>query len=160
MKYFDDIRLGDRFELGSYRFSAGDIKAFAGRFDPQRFHLDEDEAKRSHFGALCASGWHTAAVFMKLLVAYRKREAEAARRRGEPVATVGPAPGFRNLKWQKPVYVDDTITYASEVIETRASNSRPRWGLMTSRASGVNQHGETVMTFEATAFVERRPGQA
>jgi len=160
MKYFDDIRVGDRFELGSYRFTAPDIKAFASRFDPQRFHVDEDEAKRSHFGALCASGWHTAVVFMRLLVAYRKREAEAARRRGEPVATVGPAPGFRNLKWQKAVYVDDAITYASEVIELRPSNSRPRWGLMTSRASGVNQNGETVMTFEATAFVERRPGQA
>ena len=160
MKYFDDIRVGDRFELGSYRFTAPDIKAFAARFDPQRFHMDEAEAAASHFGALCASGWHTAAVFMKLLVAYRKREAEAARRRGEPVATVGPAPGFRNLKWQKPVYVDDTVTYASEVIELRPSNSKPRWGLITSRASGVNQRGETVMTFEATAFIERRPGQA
>ena len=159
MKYFDDIRVGDRFELGSFRFTAPDIKAFARRFDPQRFHLDEAEATRSHFGALCASGWHTAAVFMKLLVAYRKRAAEAARRRGEPVAAIGPAPGFRNLKWQKPVYVDDTITYASEVIELRPSNSRPRWGLMTSRASGANQRGETVMTFEATAFVERRPEQ-
>ena len=160
MKYFDDIKVGERFELGSHRFTAPDIKAFAGRFDPQRFHMDEAEAARSHFGALCASGWHTAVVFMKLLVAYRKREAEAARRRGEPVATVGPAPGFRNLKWQKAVYVDDTITYASEVIELRPSNSKPRWGLMTSRASGTNQNGETVMTFEATAFVERRPGQA
>jgi acyl dehydratase len=159
MRYFDDIRIGDRFELGSYRFTAADIKSFAGRFDPQRFHMDEAEAARSHFGALCASGWHTAAVFMKLLVTYRKREAEAARSRGEPVAAIGPAPGFRDLKWLKPVYVDDAITYASEVIEARPSASRPGWGLVTSRASGVNQRGETVMTFDATAFIERRAGQ-
>jgi acyl dehydratase len=159
MTYFDDIRVGDRFELGSYRFTAAEIKSFASRFDPQRFHMDEEEAKRSHFGALCASGWHTAAVWMKLLVAYRKRAAEAARARGEPVAAVGPAPGFRNLQWHKPVYVDDTITCASEVLETRPSASRPGWGLMSSRASAVNQRGETVMTFESTAFIERRPDQ-
>jgi acyl dehydratase len=159
MKYFDDIRVGDRFELGSHRFTAAEIKSFATRFDPQRFHMDEEEAKRSHFGALCASGWHTAAVWMKLLVAYRKRAAEAARARGEPVAAIGPAPGFRNLKWLKPVYVDDTITCASEVIETRPSASRAAWGLMSSRATAINQRGEIVLSFESTAFIERRPGQ-
>lgn len=157
MKYFEDIRVGDRFELGSYRFTAAEIKSFAGRFDPQRFHVDDDEAKRSHFGALCASGWHTAAVWMKLLVAYRKRAAETARMRGEPVAQIGPAPGFRNLKWLKPVFVDDTITCLSEVVDTRPSASRPRWGLMSSRGSAINQKGETVMSFESTAFIERRP---
>jgi acyl dehydratase len=84
--------------------------------------------------------------------------AEAARARGEPIAAIGPAPGFRNLKWLKPVYVDDTITYASEVIETRLSASRPGWGLLSIRASGVNQRGETVLTFDSTTFLERRPG--
>jgi acyl dehydratase len=159
MKYFEDIRVGDRFELGSHRFTAAEIKSFAGRFDPQRFHIDEEEAKRSHFGGLCASGWHTAAVWMKLLVAYRKRTAESARIRGEPVAAIGPAAGFRNLKWLKPVYVDDTITCMSEVLETRPSASRPRWGLVSSRGSAVNQRGETVYSFESTAFIERRPQQ-
>jgi acyl dehydratase len=158
MKYFDDVRVGDRFELGSYRFTAAEIKSFAARFDPQPFHMDEAEAARSHFGALCASGWHTAAVWMKLMVAHRKRAAEAARARGEPVAAIGPAPGFRNLKWLKPVYVDDTITYASEVIETRLSASRPGWGLMSIRSDGVNQRGEPVLSFESTTFVERKPG--
>jgi acyl dehydratase len=159
MKYFEDIRVGDRFELGSHRFTAAEIKSFAGRFDPQRFHIDEEEAKRSHFGGLCASGWHTAAVWMKLLVAYRKRTAESARTRGEPVAAIGPAAGFRNLNWLKPVYVDDTITCMSEVLETRPSASRPRWGLVSSRGSAVNQRGETVYSFESTAFIERRPQQ-
>jgi acyl dehydratase len=160
MKYFEDTQVGDRFELGSHRFTAAEIKSFAGRFDPQRFHMDEEEAKRSHFGALCASGWHTAAIWMKLLVAFRKRAAEAARARGEPVAEIGPAAGFRNLKWLKPVYVDDTITCFSEVIEMRPSASRPQWGLVSNRGSAINQRGETVYSFESTAFIERRPGHS
>ena len=159
MKYFEDIRVGDRFDLGSYRFTAAEIKSFASRFDPQRFHMDEEEAKRSHFGALCASGWHTASVWMKLLVAYRKRSAEAARERGEPVAAIGPAAGFRNLKWLKPIYAEDTITCASEVIDTRSSASRPQWGLVFSRGIAINQHGEMVYSFESTAFIERRPAK-
>ena len=158
MKYLDDIAVGERFVLGSHTFRAEEIKAFARRFDPQRFHVDEDEAKRSHFGALCASGWHTAVVWMRLMIEYRKREDEAARRRGAQPATIGPAPGFRNLKWLKPVYVDDTIGYVAEVIEARRSNSRPGWGLLSLRGSGANQRGETVITFESTTFLECRPG--
>ena len=131
MKFFEDIRVGDAFEVGRHTFTADDIKAFAARFDPQLFHLDEAAAARSHFGALCASGWHTAAVWMRLMVDYRRRMDEAALARGEPVAGIGPSLGFRELKWLKPVYVGDTIDYASEVIETRASNSRPGVGLMT-----------------------------
>jgi acyl dehydratase len=97
---------------------------------------------------------------MKLLVAYRKLTVETAQSRGEPVAAIGPAAGFRNLKWVKPVYVDDIITCMSEVIETRPSASRPRWGLVSSRGSAVNQRGELVYSFESTAFIERRPGSS
>jgi len=78
------------------------------------------------------------------------------RARGEPIATFGPSPGFRELKWLKPVYVGDIVTYATEVIEKRASNSRPGWGLMSIRNSGVNQKGEAVISFISVAFVERR----
>ncbi len=157
MKYFEDIAVGETFALGRHTFTAGEIKAFAARFDPQLFHLDEDAAAQSHFGALCASGWHTALAWMRLMVDYRRRQAEAAGRRGEPVAGVGPALGFRELKWLKPVYVGDTIDYASEVVETRVSNSRPGFGLMTFRSTGVNQNGETVISFLSTTFIERRP---
>jgi len=156
MKFFDDIAIGERFELGRHTFSADDIKAFARRFDPQAFHLDEAAAARSHFGALCASGWHTASVWMRLMVDYQRREDAALRARGEPVATLGPSPGFRELKWLKPVYVGDTISYATEVLETRTSNSRPEWGIMTIRNTGVNQKGEPVISFVSVAFVERR----
>jgi acyl dehydratase len=160
MKYLEDIRVGDVCEIGRHTFGAEEIKSFAQRFDPQYFHLDEEAAKTSHFGALCASGWHTALAWMRLMVAYRRRETEAARARGEPVAGIGPALGFRELKWLKPVYVYDTIDYRSEVIETRASGSRPGFGLMTIRSTGVNQKGETVISFLSTTFVERRPGVA
>jgi len=156
MKFFDDVVVGERFEVGRHTFTTDNIKAFARRFDPQLFHLDEAAAARSHFGALCASGWHTAAVWMRLMVEHQRREDAARRARDEPVAVLGPSPGFRELKWLKPVYVGDTITYSTEVIETRASSSRPGWGLMTIRNTGVNQKGEPVISFISVAFVERR----
>ena len=156
MKFFEDIAVGERFELGRHTFDADGIKAFARRFDPQPFHLDEAAAARSHFGALCASGWHTAAVWMRLMVDTQRREDEArraARRAGRDARAVA---GFKELKWLKPVYVGDTISYATEVVETRPSNSRPGWGLITIRNSGMNQKGEPVISFVSVAFVERR----
>ena len=129
-------------------------------FDPQPFHLDESAAERSHFGALCASGWHTAVVWMRLMVDSRRRLAEAARARGEPVAAIGPALGFRELKWLKPVYVDDTIDYTSEIIAARRLGKPSGVGLVSIRSTGINQHGEPVISFISTAFVERRPGDA
>ena len=113
-------------------------------------------AARSHFGALCASGWHTALAWMRLMVDYRRRMDDAMRARGEPVAGIGPALGFRELKWLKPVYVGDIVTYKSEVTEMRLSNSRPQSGLMTFRSTGVNQRGEPVISLVSTTFVERR----
>jgi len=157
MKYFEDIVVGERMAVGFHTFRADEIKAFATNFDPQPFHLDESAAERSHFGALCASGWHTAVVWMRLMVDYRRRVAEAARARGQPVAAMGPALGFRELKWLKPVYVGDTIDYASEVVEARVSQSRPGVGLLSILSTGVNQRGESVITFVSTTFVERRP---
>lgn len=156
MRYFEDIAIGQRIELGGHTFGAEEIKAFALRYDPQPFHVDEAAARRSHFGGLIASGWHTGAVFMRLNIEHRLREAQAMRARGERVAVLGPSPGFRELKWLKPVYVGDTINYASEVIEARRSNSRPGWGLVTSRVSGSNQDGEPVLSLIGTVLVPCR----
>ncbi len=156
MKYFEDISVGDIYEVGRHTFTADEIKAFATRFDPQLFHVDEVAAERSHFGALCASGWHTAVAWMRLMVDYRRRMDETMRARGEPVAGIGPALGFRELKWLKPVYVGDTIEYKSEVTELRLSNSRPGSGLMTFRSTGVNQNGEPVISLVSITFVDRR----
>jgi acyl dehydratase len=156
MKFWEDILVGERAELGRVTFNNESIKDFARRFDPQPFHLDEAAAARSHFGALVASGWHTASLWMRLMVDYERAENEAQRARGEAVATLGPSPGFRELKWQKPVYVGDTVTYFTEVLDKRPSNSRPQWGLISIRNSGENQKGETVISFISAAFVERR----
>jgi acyl dehydratase len=157
LKYFEDIAVGERIAVGRHTFKADEIKAFATRFDPQPFHVDEAAAARSHFGALIASGWHTAVTWMRMMVEQRRRFAEAARARGEPVAAMGPALGLRELKWLKPVYVDDIIDYESEIIETRASESRPNLGLLTIRSTGTNQRGEPVISFISITFVERRP---
>jgi acyl dehydratase len=157
MKYLEDIRIGETAELGRHTFTAEEIKSFAERYDPQPFHLDEAAAARSHFGALVASGWHTGSVCIRLIIQHRLREEEAMRARGEPVGRTGPSPGFRDLKWLKPVYAGDTITYASEVVETREAQSRPDKGLVSALNTGTNQAGELVFSFVSSVFVDRRP---
>src|SRR5260370_8917086 len=99
MKVLEDIGVGETSDIGRHMFTAEDIKGFAARFDPQPFHLDEAAAARSQFGRLCASGWHTACVWMRLLIDFRRREDEERRARGHGVAQLGPSPGFRALKW-------------------------------------------------------------
>jgi acyl dehydratase len=159
MRFFEDMAVGDVAEIGQHTFTTEEIKAFAARFDPQPFHLDEAAAAHSLFGALCASGWHTACLWMRLATDYRRLEDEARRARGEPVATLGVSPGFRDLRWPNPVYPGDTVTYATEVVELRPSASRPDWGIMTARNTGTNQHGEPVLSFISSVFVERRKAQ-
>ncbi len=156
MHFFEDIVIGQRRELGSFTFTADNIKAFARQFDPQRFHLDEEAGRNSLFGGLAASGWHVASVCMKLLVAKGKEEAAAMIAAGETPAVGGPSPGFRELRWLKPVLAGDTITFSSTVEAVRASEKRPEWGIVQARNIGVNQRGETVYSFLATAFVPRR----
>ena len=156
MRFFEDIEVGWSRELGKHVFSAGEIKRFASRYDPQLFHMDEAEAEKSHFGALCASGWHTAAVCMRCIVDSTKQLAADMAARGEKIAQTGASPGFTDLKWLKPVYAGDTITYTSEVIETRASETRPGWGIVKTRFSGKNQNGVQVYQFDGAVFVERR----
>jgi acyl dehydratase len=156
MKFHEDLKVGEMWAVGAHTFTADDIKGFAKRFDPQLFHVDEEAAKRSHFGALCASGWHTASIWMRLMIEHNAREDAKRRARGEQVAVFGPSPGFRELKWLKPVYVGDTITYATEVVDLRASKSRPDWGIMAIRNTGTNQKGEPVISFVSTSFVQRR----
>ncbi|BAM92154.1 conserved hypothetical protein [Bradyrhizobium oligotrophicum S58] len=156
MRFFEDLQVGQRRELGSYMFTAEEIKRFAQQFDPQRFHLDEEEGRNSLFGGLAASGWHVGSVCMKLIVADNQRLAEIARSRGEAIAVGGPSPGFRELRWLKPVLAGDTITFSSEIDSLRASASRPQWGILQARNTGTNQRGELVFSVLASAFVPRR----
>ena len=156
MRFFEDMQVGQRREVGSFTFTAEAIKIFAAQFDPQPFHLDEAAGRNSLFGGLAASGWHVASVCMKLMVADGQRLAREAALRGEQVAVWGPSPGFRELRWIKPVLAGDSISFAGEVESRRTSDSRPEWGILQIRNSGTNQRGELAFSFLATAFVPRR----
>jgi len=155
--YLEDLVVGQTDVLGAYTYTADDIVRFARAYDPQRFHVDPVAAKASLFGDLCASGWQTAAVWMKLMAAHRDRIRTDALARGERPARLGPSPGFSDLKWLKPVYAGDTITYRSTLTGKRVSASRPGWGLAFHHNSGLNQHGEEVFSFDGAVFWERRP---
>jgi acyl dehydratase len=156
MWFFEEIEIGRRREVGAYIFTAASIKNFATKFDPQRFHLDEDEGKNSLFGGLAASGWHVGSACMSLLVADGQRLSREAAARGEKLAVWGPSPGFRDLRWVRPVLAGDTVAYASVVLDKRASASRPGWGILTTRTTGTNQRGEEVYSITASAFVPMR----
>lgn len=155
MPWFEDMAIGVRQELGSYCFTAPEMIAFARKYDPQYFHIDAEAAAASQYGGLIASGWHNAAIWMKLMVAtMRARPDEPAEggRRPSP----GPSPGFLDLKWPNPVRPGDTIRYSTVLIEKQELRSRPGWGLIRSRNEGVNQRGELVLSFIGQALVERR----
>ena len=156
MRFFEDMEIGQRRDVGSFTFTADAIKTFAAAFDPQRFHLDEEEGRKSLFGGLAASGWHVGSVCMKLLVADGQQQAREAAARGEKIAIWGPSPGFRELRWIKPVLAGDTISFTSEIESLRTSEKRPEWGIVTARHTGINQRGELAYSLLATAFVPRR----
>jgi len=156
MRFFEDMEIGLCREVGSFTFTADAIRKFAAQFDPQRFHLDEEEGRKSLFGGLAASGWHVGSVCMKLLVADGQNQAREAAARGEKIAIWGPSPGFRELRWIKPVLAGDTISFASEVESLRTSEKRPEWGIVQARQTGTNQRGEPAYSLLATAFVPRR----
>jgi len=155
MSGYEQITVGERFECGTHRFTAEDIKRFAGAYDRQAFHMDEAAAEKSHFGALCASGWHTASVMMRLFVDYFGGEIEQANARGEPAPKLGPSLGFDDLKWMKPVYAGDAIAYSGRIVAKRESGSRPGWGIVSIESSGVNQRGETVFVCTGHLFMAR-----
>jgi acyl dehydratase len=156
MKFFEDIAAGERFEVGRHTFDAEGIKAFARLYDPQPFHVDEAAAVRSHFGSLVASGWQTAAVWMRLMVEHQRLEDAALRARGEPVAEMGPSPGFRELKWLKPVYPGDQLSLRHTILESRALRKRPEIGMVRSRWELFNQWGDKVLEMDGYGFFGRR----
>lgn len=142
----DFFEVGVTVELGTHRFDAEAIKAFARQWDPQRFHVDEELAKGSVFGALCASGWHPASVWMMLNVATPPGRPWTG---NGPAPVFGPSPGFRDLKWLKPVYAGDTVSYARQVTGHRALASRPGWRVLTVLGSARDSAGDPVLSFES-----------
>ena len=151
LPYLSDAEIGAVRDLGRHHFDAEAIVAFAKDYDPQVFHLDAEAASRTHFGALCASGWHTAAAWMKRLHATWRRDMALTARTGS-VPQLGPSPGFKDLRWLRPVYAGDTLRYTCRLIDKRASSSRPGWGLATHHNIAENQHGEPVFEFTGSVF--------
>jgi len=154
--YFEDRQVGQTTDVGGHTFTRDDIIGFARSFDPQPFHLDEEAAKASLFGGLCASGWQTASFFIHGVITTRQAANEAARARGVALGTYGPSPGFRNLRWFKPVFVGDTIEYRTRVADKVDLKSRPDRGLLVSEVQGRNQKGEIVFAITSQMLVQRR----
>lgn len=143
--YFEDFNVGNQIELGSKQVTAEEIVRFAREFDPQPFHLDADAAAHSIFGGLVASGWHTCAIAMRLMV-------DELLNRG---ASLG-SPGLEQLRWTRPVRPGDTLSGRITVLETRPSQSKPDRGTVKIRTELFNQHGEQVMWMESFGMFSRR----
>ncbi len=146
--YLDDLRIGQRFVSASHRMDEGQIKAFAAQFDPQPFHLDDDAAKGTLFGGLVASGWHTAAITMKLLV-----------EGGAPMAG-GVIGAGGEVTWPRPTRPGDMLHVESKIVDIAPSRSRPDRGMVIVRSETRNQREETVQIMTAKLVVQRRPTQA
>ncbi|RWA62971.1 MaoC family dehydratase [Mesorhizobium sp.] len=145
--------IGETVTLGSHKFEADEIKAFARKYDPQIFHVDEEAAKKSVLGGLCASGWHTAATWMKYNLE-KRMETEGVRWTGPgPQPEFGPSPGFKNLKWLKPVYAGETVTFTRNALAHRPLAARPGWHLLTLRCEAFDSTGDKVIEFDSAVLV-------
>ena len=145
-RYLEDLHVGDRFESDAFHVTEKEIVDFARDFDPQQFHLDSKAATKSVFGGLAASGWHTAAMTMKLFVTGELQLA------GGSIGL-----GVDELKWPRPVRPGDTLRLETEIMEVRPSQSKPDRGIIRIRNVTTNQDGEVVQTFLASVLVRRRP---
>jgi acyl dehydratase len=145
-RYLEDFAVGQIYRSGRLRVDEERIRSFAGEFDPQPFHLDDEASRQTIFGGLAASGWHTAAVTMRLLVDSELKPA------GGIIGI-----GFDEFRWPRPVRPGDELRVESEVLEVRPSNSRPDQGLIKVRTTTLNQNGEAVQIQVANLLVPRQP---
>jgi acyl dehydratase len=143
--YWEDLQPGQVLDLGSLTATREEIITFATQFDPQPFHLDDEAAKASVFGGLCASGWHTCSLAMRLMVTNFLQTA----------ASLG-SPGLENVKWMKPVFPGDTLRLQHRILESRPMRSRPDVGLVRTHWEMFNQHGEQVLHMEGWGMFRRR----
>jgi len=148
--YFEDIMVGETLAFGPVTVTREDTIGFAAEFDPQPFHLSDEAAASTHFGTLSASGWHTAALFMKMFVA------EMQKMPGRQAASLG-AIGIDELRWLRPLRPGDTLRGTSEVIEKTPSRSRPEMGVVRSKVTLFNQHDEPILTMIPIALWRTRP---
>jgi acyl dehydratase len=150
VQYFEDIPVGKTARFGHYEVTRDEVIEFARKYDPQPFHLDDEAAAQTHFGRLSASGWHTCAMTMSMLVENLSQNRQAG---------LG-SPGVDNLRWIKPVYPGDTLRVESTVIEKRRSKSRRDMGIFKSQLTVFNQHDEPVMAMVSNGLVQVREPSA
>jgi acyl dehydratase len=147
MIYFEDLVVGAETKFGSYEVRREEVLEFARKYDPQPFHLSDEEAAKTHFGRLAASGWHTTAMTMAVIARHVVDDRQAG---------LG-SPGIDELRWKKPVYPGDTLTVRGEILEKTPSRSRPEMGSFRTRTIVTNQLGDVVMTFISIVLIRRHP---
>jgi len=147
MQYFEDLEVGAVSRFGRYEVTREEVMDFAGKFDPQPFHLSDDAAAKTHFGRIAASGWHTAAMAMRMIVDNFAVTEQAG---------LGGI-GIDELRWLKPVYPGDVLNLETEVLEKTPSRSRPEMGSFRTRTTVFNQKNEPVLRYTTIALVATRP---
>ena len=147
MIYFEDLEIGAETNFGSYAVTREEVLEFARKYDPQPFHLSDEEAAKTHFGRIAASGWHTAAMTMAVIARYVVKHEQAG---------LG-SPGIDELRWKKPVYPEDTLRVRGRITDKTPSRSRPDMGSFRTETIVTNQHDETVMSFHSIVLIRRRP---
>ena len=150
MIYFEDLQVGAETKFGSYEVTREEVLEFARKYDPQPFHLSDEEAAKTHFGRLAASGWHTCAMTMAVLARYSVKHAQAG---------LG-SPGIDDLRWRRPVYPGDRLQVRGHLLEKTPSRSRPEMGSFRTQTIVSNQNDEVVMTFVSIVLIRRRPSSA
>jgi acyl dehydratase len=146
MIYFEDLEVGAETYFGSYEVTREEVVEFARKYDPQPFHLSDEEAAKTHFGRLAASGWHTAAMTMAVIARHVV---------GHKQAGLG-SPGIDELRWKRPVYPGDTLHVRGQIIEKTPSRSRPEMGSFRTQTIVTNQDDQVVMTFTSIVLIRRR----
>ena len=150
MIYLEDLEIGTETNFGSYEVTREEVLEFARKYDPQPFHLSDEEAAKTHFGRLSASGWHTAAMTMAVIARYVVDERQAG---------LG-SPGIDELRWKKPVYPGDTLHVRGRILEVTPSRSKPEMGSFRTGTTVTNQNDDVVMTFTSIVLMRRRPTAA
>ena len=150
MKYLEDMEVGAETYFGETEVTREEVLEFARKYDPQPFHLSDEEAAKTHFGKIAASGWHTTAMTMGMLVRYMEQN---------PQASLGAA-GIDELRWKIPVYPGDTLRAWGKVLEVTPSRSKPDIGTIRTQTTVKNQDDRIVMTFTSIVLMRRRPAGA
>jgi acyl dehydratase len=149
MRYFEDLEIGAETYFGSYNVTREEVLEFAHKYDPQPFHISDEEAAKTHFGQIAASGWHTGAMAMAVIARHVVKDEQAG---------LG-SPGIDELRWLKPVYPGDTLHVRGKILEKTPSRSKPHMGSFRTETTVTNQDGVPVMRFTSIVLIRRRPAE-